>query len=205
MPKTLDTTLYKARLCYEHGQLRLENINRNRDRSRTFPNSQKPSFKPNLYRKHNNSFPSKRYFNKIGARPNVPSPNTNIPIVNAGSKDASLQLSHWKYQGPYYVRYCPNETSGVLHNLHEYPTLEDMSSTPRIYATLDGQQCNILNFGPNTYRHVPIDYADCLDVLFLYWVDDPIAYEHDDLFYILGVRKLLLIYIYMLVCVGRGP
>ena len=28
MPKTLDTTLHKARLCYEHGQLRQENINR---------------------------------------------------------------------------------------------------------------------------------------------------------------------------------
>ena len=28
MPKTLDTTLHKARLCYEHGQLRQENMNR---------------------------------------------------------------------------------------------------------------------------------------------------------------------------------
>ena len=25
---------------------------------------------------------------------------------------------------------------------------------------------NILNFGPNTYRHVPIDYDDHLDVYF---------------------------------------
>ena len=47
--------------------------------------------------------------------------------------------------------------------------------------------CNILNFGPNTYRHVLIDYDDYLDVLFLYWVKDPTAYEHDDLFYILGI------------------
>ena len=43
---------------------------------------------------------------------------------------------------------------------------------------------NIPNFGPNTYRNVPIGYDDCLDVLFLYWVEDLTAYEHDDLFYI---------------------
>ena len=65
--------------------------------------------------------------------------------------------------------------------------------------------CNILNFGPNTYRHVLIDYDDYLDFLFLYWFEDPTAYEHDDLFYILGVSELLMIYIYMLVCVGCGP
>ena len=29
IPKTLDTTLHKARLYYEHGQLRQENLNRN--------------------------------------------------------------------------------------------------------------------------------------------------------------------------------
>ena len=28
MPKTFDTTLHKARICYEHGQLRKENINK---------------------------------------------------------------------------------------------------------------------------------------------------------------------------------
>ena len=27
-------------------------------------------------------------------------------------------------------------------------------------------KCNISNFGPNTYRHVSIDYDDYLDVLF---------------------------------------
>ena len=48
------------------------------------------------------------------------------------------------------------------------------------------------------YRHVPIDYDGYLDVLFLYWVEDPTAYEHDDLFYILGISQLLMIYIYML-------
>ena len=46
MPKTLDTTLHKARLCYEHGQLRHENLNRNQDRFRSFSDNRKPSFKP---------------------------------------------------------------------------------------------------------------------------------------------------------------
>ena len=44
---------------------------------------------------------------------------------------------------------------------------------------------------------MPIDYDDYLNVLFLYWVEDPTAYEHDDLFYILGVSQLLMIYIYI--------
>ena len=50
---------------------------------------------------------------------------------------------------------------------------------------------------------MPIDYDDYLDVLFLYWVEDPIAYECDDLFYILGVSQLLMIYIcvYIYVCI----
>ena len=80
--------------------------------------------------------------------------------------------------------------------------------------------CNISDFGPNTYRHVPLDYDDYFDVLFLYWVKDPTRYEHDDLFYILGVNQLLMIYICSLfLCwewtlkhmidkiffVGRGP
>ena len=29
---------------------------------------------------------------------------------------------------------------------------------------------------------------------------DPIAYEHDDLFYILGVSQLLMIYVYACLC-----
>ena len=67
------------------------------------------------------------------------------------------------------------------------------------------KECNILNFGPNTYRHVLIDYDDYLDFLFLYWVEDPTSYENDDLFYILGISQLLMIYIYdVCFCVGRG-
>ena len=74
-------------------------------------------------------------------------------------------------------------------------------------VVLRGEACNILNFGPNTYRHEPIDY----DVILMYWVKQPTAYEYDDLFYILGVTQLLIIYIYIcmfvcvLICVGHGP
>ena len=46
MPKTLDTTLHKVRLCYENGKLRKENINISRDRSRTFLDNCKPDFNP---------------------------------------------------------------------------------------------------------------------------------------------------------------
>ena len=51
MPKTLDTTLHKTTLFYEHGQLRQENINKSRDRSRTFLENRKPGFNPPPYRK----------------------------------------------------------------------------------------------------------------------------------------------------------
>ena len=60
--------------------------------------------------------------------------------------------------------------------------------------------CNIWNFGPNTYRHVRVDYDDYFDVLFLYWVEDPTTYEHDDFFYKMGVRQLLMIYTYACLC-----
>ena len=36
MPKTLDTTLHKAKICYEHGQLQQENMNQNKDKSKNF-------------------------------------------------------------------------------------------------------------------------------------------------------------------------
>ena len=50
MPKNLDTTLHKARICYDHGQLRQENMNRNRDKSKTFSDNRKPRFNPEPYR-----------------------------------------------------------------------------------------------------------------------------------------------------------
>ena len=53
------------------------------------------------------------------------------------------------------------------------------------------------NFGPNIYSHEPIDHDDYIDVLFLYWVKDPAAYEHDDFIFILGIRQLLMIYVYI--------
>ena len=62
----------------------------------------------------------------------------------------------------------------------------------------------MLNIGPNTYRHAPIDYDDYLDVLILYWVKDRTTYEHDDLFYISGVSQLLMIYICLFV-LGVDP
>ena len=36
MPKNIDTTLHKDILCYEDGQLRHENVNKNQDRFRSF-------------------------------------------------------------------------------------------------------------------------------------------------------------------------
>ena len=47
---------------------------------------------------------------------------------------------------------------------------------------------------------MPIDYDDYLDVLFLYWVKDTTACEHDDLFYISVVSQLLKIYVYVCLC-----
>ena len=43
--------------------------------------------------------------------------------------------------------------------------------------------------------HEPIDY----DVILIFYLDisveDPTAYEHDDLFYILGVSQLYMVYV----------
>ena len=61
-------------------------------------------------------------------------------------------------------------------------------------VVLSGEGCNILNFGPNTYRHEPIHYDVILMFFFIYLVEDPTKYEHDDLFYRLGVIQLLTIY-----------
>ena len=77
----------------------------------------------------------------------------------------------------------------------DYPALfHDIISSPQNttdVVVLSEEGCNILNFGPNTYKHVPIDYDDYLDVLFVY--------EHDDFFYILGISQLLIIYICLFV------
>ena len=47
---------------------------------------------------------------------------------------------------------------------------------------------------------MPIYYDDYVNVLFLYWVEDPTTYEYDDLFHILGIRQLLMIHVYA--CLG---
>ena len=62
---------------------------------------------------------------------------------------------------------------------------------------------NVPKFGPTIYRHEPIDHDDYIDVLFLYWVKYPTAYEHDDFLCILGISQLLMIYMYIYIgCVG---
>ena len=83
----------------------------------------------------------------------------------------------------------------------DYPALfHDIIQSPqntRDYVVVSGEGCNIPNFGPTIYRHEPIDHDDYIDVLF--WIEDPTAYEHDDLFCRLGVSQLLMIYIYIYV------
>ena len=51
MLKTLDTTLHKSGLYYEHGKLRQENMNRNRDKSKKFFDNHKLCFNPPPYTK----------------------------------------------------------------------------------------------------------------------------------------------------------
>ena len=66
-------------------------------------------------------------------------------------------------------------------------------------------KCNILNFGPTIYRHEPIDHDDYIDVLFLYWVKDPTAYEHDDIVLYIGRKPIIDdIYIFLFV-LGVDP
>ena len=88
MLKTLDTTLHKARLCYEHRQMIQENMNKNWDRLRSFSKQRKIGSNPHPYKKQNNSFPPNINFNKIGAPPNVLAANANRRATNGGAKDS---------------------------------------------------------------------------------------------------------------------
>ena len=72
-------------------------------------------------------------------KPYVPPDNVNKPI-SSGAKDILLQIKYRKCSGPHYARDCKNKTNGVLHNLQEEPSVEDITRTPRIYAALDGRQ-----------------------------------------------------------------
>ena len=69
MPKMLDTTLHKARLCYENGQLQQENENQNREKYRNVSDNRKPGSNPQPYRKQNNIFQANWNFNKPGIKP----------------------------------------------------------------------------------------------------------------------------------------
>ena len=63
MPKTLDTVLHKFRLYYDHGQLRQENLNRNRDKSKNFSDNRKPGSNPQQYKNQNIRFQVNNNFN----------------------------------------------------------------------------------------------------------------------------------------------
>ena len=81
MPKNLDTSLHKARLCYEDGKLGKENMNWNRDKSKNFSNNRKRGFNRKTYRNHNNKFPANKNFNKSCTKPYVPAFNGKNPTV----------------------------------------------------------------------------------------------------------------------------
>ena len=91
MPKTLDTILDKDRLYYEHGNLRQDNMNWNRDKSKNFSDNHKPGFNPQPYIQQNNSFPANKKFNKSGTKPYVPAPNGN-KLVASGANATPLQI-----------------------------------------------------------------------------------------------------------------
>ena len=129
MPKTLDTTLHKARLYYEHGKLRQENQNQNREKYRNFSDNRNPGSNLQPYRKKNNSFQANKNFNKNGTKPYVPAPNGNKQVVS-GANDTPLAIKCWKCNGPHYAQDCKNKNNGVLHNLQEEPTVEDIAGIP---------------------------------------------------------------------------
>ena len=67
-------------------------------------------------------------FNKTGMKLYVPGPNGNNKVAS-GSNATPLAIKCWKCNGPYYARDCKNENNGVLHNLEEEPTNEDIEGT----------------------------------------------------------------------------
>ena len=98
MPKTLDTALHKARLLYEHGKLRQENQNQNREKSRKNYDNRKPRSNPQPYRKKNKIFQVNKNFNKTSMKPYVPDPNGNKQVAS-GSNATPLEIKCWKCNG----------------------------------------------------------------------------------------------------------
>ena len=70
----------------------MENINRNRDRTKNFSNNHKPRLNPQPYRKHNNNFPTNKNFKKLGTKPYVPAPNAKKPATTGGVNVSPLQI-----------------------------------------------------------------------------------------------------------------
>ena len=91
LPKTLDTTFHKARLCYEHGLLRKDNMNKNKDKSKNFFDNHKPGFNPQTYIKKKNISPTNKNFNKSGTNPYVPAPNGN-KLVSSGANTTLIPI-----------------------------------------------------------------------------------------------------------------
>jgi len=98
MPKMLDTTLHKAWLYYEHGQLWQENQNRNREKSRNFSDNRKPRSNPQPYRKKNKIFQVNKNFNKTSTKPYVLDPNGNKQVAS-GANATPLEIKCWKCNG----------------------------------------------------------------------------------------------------------
>ena len=77
----------------------------------------------------------------------------------------------------------------------DYPALfHDIIKNPqntRDSVVLTGEGCNNPNFRPTNYRHELNDHEDYIDILFLYWIKEPIAYEHDDLFLYIGCKPII--------------
>ena len=77
-------------------------------------------------------------FNKPGKKPYAQAPNGNKKVAS-GANATPLAIKCWKCNGMHYARDCKNKNNGVLHNLQEEPTIEDIVGTSWIYAALDGE------------------------------------------------------------------